>query len=171
MAREVIIRILAEQPVEPSADAGSDSTPSGNAPTPSANREKKKKAKNEEGTVEKLAKVYSMNQMAESILSNAEYYAGKYATNAENYKASDLIGNARSTINSFKSMWMTAASGFKAAGPIGAAVALSVGAAKQVVEYQKTYQQEAEKIVQNAYGNYFYGTRAGLVAGGHGTEN
>ena len=44
-------------------------------------------------------------------------------------------------------------------------------AATKIRGAMKEYENEAEKIVQNAYGNYFYGVRAGLVDGGHGTEN
>ena len=162
-ARQVIVTIVSEESREPSADA--DSTENG--PTPSG----KKKKKQEESKANLFA-MYLGKRVLTAIKDDSLYFAGKYFTATEDYKSQSLVSNASATIDTVMSAGFGIYAGVKVIGGFAGAVAgIAAVGLNLVRQTYKKYEGEAEKIVQNAYGNYFYGVRAGLVDGGHGTEN
>lgn len=161
MAKEVIIRVLGETEPSPSPTASS----SGN--TPKANAKEKKKEK----TASEMVMTYAANRVWQAVKSEAQYHMGKYFNLTEDYKGQMMVDNAATTIDMAMSMYTSIKVGMVMGGPVGAAVAVAANALTKTTSALHRYADEATKIIDNAYGNYFYGTRAGFVAGGHGTEN
>lgn len=170
MAREVIIRIIGEPQEYPSAS--NPSSPNGDNKKPKSNGKKK-----DEKALSHVMWAYLGKRAITAIKNESVYYAGKYFTATDNYKSQEMMNNAFDTIESVTSMGFAAFAGFKMfadtaiGGVAGGAIGLAVAAITKTAGALKSYEQEANKITENAYGNYFYGVRAGLVAGGHGTEN
>ena len=167
MAREVIIRILEERPSEPDPEAsdGGQSDPSRTG--------KSKKDK----TLSQLLTAYVGKRVWGIIKEEAKYFTGKYFAATENYKTQSLVDNALETIDFGMSTGFSMVAGAKmfegtALGAGGGALlaAAAVITQKTVTAFNR-YFDEAQKIINNTYGNYFYGERAGYVDGGHGTEN
>ena len=167
MAQTVIIRIIDETEFrEPTPTASS--TGDGNTPQPNT---KNKKSKEKEKDFRTTLYWAIGKRMVSVALDNAKYYAGKYYSMSENYMAQQAVENASNMISSFISIAGSAIAGGVAFGPWGAIAMAAIAVGNQVLGQVKAYESEVSKIVDNAYGNYFYGTRAGFVAGGHGTEN
>ena len=166
--RTVTIRIIsAEKPVpSPDADTSEAKTP---APDGSESSSSKKKKKKDPFNV---FVAYAWNKTWAQVKSFSKTYIGKYFDVSENYQAQQLMSNAATTIDDLSSVFMAAATGAKLLGPAGAVAGIVAGAAAVTIRQVNTqYTQSAISIIENAYGNYFYGRRAGLVDGGHGTEN
>ena len=163
MARQVVVRIVSERAAEPSPEGASEEK------KPSVKKEKKKK---EEPSVPSLLMAFMGKKVVTAIKDESLYFVGKYFTATENYKAQTLVSNASATIDSLMSIGFSLYAGATAIGGFAGVMAgMSVAAFNVGSQAFKKYENEAEKIVENAYGNYFYGVRAGLVDGGHGTEN
>lgn len=169
MAREVIIRILEERPLEPSADASAstDSEPSRGG----------KAGGKKEKTLSQLLTAYVGKRMWSVLKSEAKYFSGKYFNTTENYKMQSYVDNALETIDFGVSTGFSMAVGAKmfadtaigAAG--GALVAAAVVVGQKAVSTFNKFADETQRIINNTYGNYFYAERSGYVSGGHGTEN
>lgn len=161
MAREIVVRIINETEARPSADLSSE------------DGDKKKPKTDDSGSdFLKVMWAYLGKRIITRIKTEAMYYTGKYFDVTENYKASNLVDNASSTIDMATSLFVGAKVGTHVLGAgLGTGIGLAVTAIGMGVGAVKKYGEEAQKIAQNAYGNYFYGTRAGYVDGGHGTEN
>lgn len=168
MAREIVIRILEERSLapDPEADGGSASS----RPSESASEKKEK-------TLKQLMGAYIGKRVWNILKNEAKYFTGKYFSATENYKAQSYVDNTLDTIDFAVSTGFSMFAAGKlfadtAIGGVGG-MALAVGAAvvqKSVGAFNK-YSDEAQKIINNTYGNYFYAERSGYVAGGHGTEN
>lgn len=162
MAREIVVRIINETEARPSADLSSEDGD-------------KKKPKSDGGSGKDFLGImwsYLGKRVVTMIKNEAVYYTGKYFDVTENYKASNLVDNASSAIDMATSLFVGAKVGTHVLGAgIGTGIGLAITAIGMGVGAVKRYGEEAQKIAQNAYGNYFYGIRAGYVDGGHGTEN
>lgn len=156
--RIVTIRILSEESPVPSADAGSS-------------EKTKSKTKEPEKSATQIMAVYAARRTWEFVKREAVYYANKYIAATEDYKLQVNVQNATDTIDSAMNIGTAMLLGAKMGGAPGMVVAGTLTAAGQAVTKLNQFQDYSQKIVENAYGNYFYGTRAGLVTGGHGTEN
>lgn len=170
MAREVTIRIIGDS--QPSPNPSNPTPPNGNQNNPKNNGKKK-----DEKSLSEIMWAYLGKRALLAIKNEAVQYTGKYFNATDNYKGQEMMTNASDTIDSVMSMGFAAFAGYKMfastaiGGPWGAVIALAVSAVSKAHGAIKSYEQEANRITENAYGNYFYGVRAGLVAGGHGTEN
>lgn len=170
MAREVIIRIIGETEATPSA-----SNP--NSPKGKNNAVANNGKKSGDRSLSEIMWAYLGKRAIRAIKNEAVHYAGKYFSAADDYKKQEMVANASSTIDDVTSLGFAAFAGYKMfantaiGGPWGAVIGVAVTAVTKTAGAIKSYEQEAQKITENAYGNYFYGVRAGLVAGGHGTEN
>ena len=169
MSRSITITIINEASDElPSPDL---STQESAKAKPSADNEKKKK------TVGDLLKIYVGRRIYQSVKSTATTYMNKYFDAAENYHAATAVDNTMTTIDGIVDLWAGAMGAAKGFAMIGASAGVGFGLGAAAVAITKTisainqYASEAQNLVNSAYGNYFYGQRAGFVAGGHGTEN
>ena len=156
--RTITIRILSGgKPVPtPDADTSSENTPS---PNVSAGSENKKKS--ETGSTKKVLAAYVVGKVWNEVKALSKHYVGKYFDATENYTAQNLVTNASDTIDFGISLFKAGAVGMALGGPI-------VSKGFNVV---REFGDRAINLTNNAYGNYFYGRRAGYVDGGHGTEN
>lgn len=169
MSRSITITIINEASEDrPSPDLGSQDS---EKKKPSADNEKSKK------TVGDLLKIYVGRRIYQSVKSTATTYMNKYFDASENYHAATAVDNVVSTIDGVVDLWSGAKGAAKGFAMIGASAAVGFGLGLTAVALTKTisainqYASEAQNLVNSAYGNYFYGQRAGFVAGGHGTEN
>lgn len=168
--REVIVRIISEEQTEPTPVPQEDNS----APSPTA---KRKKNKEDDSDFGKVFAAYVGKRAWSNIKSSAQYFTGKYFTASENYRLQTNVDNAMDTIDfgvSTAFSMVAASKLFKdtAVGSAGGAViGLVVTALNKTIQTVRRFENETQKIMDNAYGNYFYGERAGYVAGGHGTEN
>lgn len=171
--RTITIRIISEdQSVAPSPDP-SDGASAKEIPSPKAsNSSSKEKSKS-------LFAELNIREKAKNLaIQEAEFYTGKYLSVTEDYRAETALQNVKNTINNafsiYASMKTVAALG-ASAGPYGAIAGAAIGAtmsiASKVQGEISKYSEAAQAIIDNAYGNYFYGERAGFVSGGYGTEN
>ena len=169
MPREVIVRIIDECEVSPVPTAAADEATYNN---PKANAKKK-----EEKTLGDILWAYVGKRVVNMIKDEAVYYVGKYLTATEDYKSQELVQNASTSIGYATSIGFSAKVGAKMFGETaigavgGGAIGIAIAAMGITISRSKAYSQEGQKITENAYGNYFHAERAGLVYGGHGTEN
>lgn len=111
------------------------------------------------------------------VKSEGQYQMGKYLNATENYRLQTSVTNAMDTIdfgvNATTNVFATATFFGKTTfgAGFGAIVGIAFTALQKGLQTVRTYEGESQKIIENAYGNYFYGERSGFVAGGHGTEN
>ena len=172
MAKEVIIRILYDESGEPNPEA----TPSSQDKQPQPSGKKAKKEKESQTTAQVFG-AYMAHRSWNFIKTEAKYYSNKYMIASEAYREQTLVENAVDTIDFAISTGMIVYAGAKtfAGTALGAAggglVALAVTAIAKTAQAIHRYADEAQRIAESAYGNYFYGVRAGFVDGGHGTEN
>ena len=172
MAKTVTIRIISDYQQEPSvqAEASSDSMPSVTATS-------KGKKKDEKKDPDKAFTVYMGRRAFALIKSEAQFHYNKVTSMAENYILEANLNNALQTVDMAHSVFSMWALGSKMGaetaigGAAGGAIGIAVAAIVQVAGAVRKMETQAQSIAQNAYGNYFYGERAGYVAGGHGTEN
>lgn len=173
MAREVVIRILSEQETVPSVTA----TPNANAqPSPNAKGSQKKGNKQDE-TFESVFLAYVGRKAWAMIRQQATYSANRYLQLTENYRMQTSVQNTMQVVDGITDMVMAGVVGAKlfrdtqVGAGAGAVIGMIVTAISATASAVQKYEDAAQRIVENAYGNYFYSERAGIVNGGHGTEN
>lgn len=169
MAREVIIRILEERPLEPSADASGSTT---SEPSRSGKAGGKK-----EKTLSQLLTSYVGKRVWGILKNEAKYFSGKYFNTTENYKMQSYVENTLDTIDFGVSTAFSMVVGSKLfentaiGGDAGAILGIAVAVGQKAVSTFNKFSDETQRIINNTYGNYFYAERSGYVSGGHGTEN
>lgn len=163
MAREVIIRIISEGgeslSPSPSANQGTKST----SPTVDADKAKSK--------ARTAFATYVTSQAVSQIISQGEYYFGKYLSSSDNYTLANMVSNAKKVVSAGSSLIASTIAGGVSFGPVGAALGFAFSAGNTVIQALDNYGSAIQNIHQQAYSNYFYGTRAGFVDGGRGTSN
>jgi len=161
MAREVIVRILNETEDIPHP------TTKGTVNGPKASAKRRSEGKDPTAWVS----TYAANKIWGAVKNEAVHFASKYIDATENYVARMMVDNATKTIDDFMGLAHAITTGAVMGGGIGAAVAAVLTVGAKAAQAFNTYADSSKSIIENAYGNYFYGTRAGFVAGGHDTEN
>ena len=165
-SRTITIRVISGEKPVPSPDASPSDTSTTPSPRASESSSKKKKK-----TGIDAVGTYMAKQVWEEIKSVSKTYTGKYFDATENYQVQALASNAAATIDGVVSLAHSFALGFRMWGFKGAFITTAINAGLKVAGAVGDYASSAQSIIENAYGNYFYGRRAGLVDGGHGTEN
>lgn len=171
--RTIEIRIVSQTSDSPSPDAKGDDTEVKN----DSNQDKKKNSKATTATY--LAASYITKNIVSEVITEAQYFYGKYATISEDYKGQTNVQNAMKTISMASSFTFSSLAGAKLGSTVGglpgAIVGAIVGAVTNVVKTVSTGMHGAadsiSQIRQQAYSNYFYGERAGYADGSQGTEN
>lgn len=162
MAREVIIRIISEGgeslSPSPSANQGTKST----SPTVDADKAKSK--------ARTAFATYVTSQAVSQIISQGEYYFGKYLASSDNYTLANMASNAKKVVSTGSSIISSTIAG-SVFGPVGAALGFAFSVGSTAISALDNYGSAIQSIHQQAYSNYFYGTRAGFVDGGRGTNN
>ena len=170
MARTITVRIIDETAANaiptPAGGSGIAAEPNPSGSTPSG----KKKNANEK-TMTEILWILAGKRIVNYVKSESMYYTGKYFNLTENYYGQTFVANATQTIEDNMAVATSAMMGLKMGGTVGAVVATVMSVAQKTLKALDNYAEEARKMAENAYGNYFYGERAGFVAGGHGTEN
>ena len=175
MARVVTIRIINDQTDVPSPSPDMAQAEKASQPVPSPANPKG--SSNKEDDSMKVIRTYIGNRIYHMVEAEARHVTGKYFAAAEEYSMQAFYDNASSTISFFKDSHdavlsagkVLAKAGMSASAATGVGIAFVV-AAKAIQTFNQ-YANEAQKLIESSYGNYFYGTRAGFVTGGHGTEN
>lgn len=170
--RTIEIKILSQMPDSPSPDAKDDDT----EVKPDTNQDAKKAKK--PTSMAYLAAAYITKNIVTEVISEAQYFYGKYASLTEDYKGQTNVQNAMKTVSMVSNLTFSALAGAKmgsVAGPYGAVAGAVVGAATSIVKAVTSGLRDAAdsiaQIRQQAYSNYFYGERAGYADGSQGTEN
>jgi len=161
MAREVIIRIISE---EGSVSASPSANQSAKASSPSTDASKSK------SKARTAFAAYVTSQAVSQIMSQGEYYFGKYLNSSDNYTLANMVSNAKTVVSSLSSIASATIAG-SVFGPVGAVLGFAFSAGSTVIQALDNYGSAIQNIHQQAYSNYFYGTRAGFVDGGRGTNN
>lgn len=164
--RTITIRIISEDQSAAPSPNPSDNEDGKWKPSPDASADSsKKKSKS------LFAKMHIASEAKNLVIQEAEYYTGKYFAVTEDYRAQTALQNAKTLISGSFGIAATTAAGFKLGGVPGAIIGATLSVAKQVKSAINTNYDSYQAIIENAYSNYFYGTRAGLASGGYGTEN
>lgn len=161
--KTVTIRILSDATEQTPIPNPSDSS----ANKPSSNASKKKKAENKSATLS----AYLARRAYYLVKSEATKVMNRYIDAAELYKTREVVDNAMTTIDYAVDLFTATKMGASIGGAVGAVAGFAVGATSIGVRKYDEFRSNAEQLVKSAYDNYFYGTRSGFVAGGHGTEN
>lgn len=164
--RTITIRIISEDRGAAPSPNPADNDDDGKNPNPDASSDSsKKKGKS------LFAKMHIADEAKNFVIQEAEYYAGKYLSVTEDYRAQTTLQNAKNTINGAFGLYASIAAGAKIGNVPGAIIGAAMAVSKQVQSAISANYDSYQAIIENAYSNYFYGTRAGLASGGHGTEN
>ncbi len=171
--RTITIRIISEDQKAAPSPVPSDNQSENDAPSPNAsNSSSKEKSKS------LFAQMHLASKAKDFVFQEAEYYTGKYLSVTEDYRMQTTLQNVKNTIQFGFSVYASAKAGAAlgaAAGPAGsvagAVIGTTMAVAQKVQSGISAYSDAAQAIVNNAYGNYFYGERAGFASGGYGTEN
>lgn len=174
--RKIIVQIVSnvvDKASSPSADAGGGS--GGNDESqPKADTTDKKKINATAGFAYQISRT-----VTSQVVSQANYYVGKYYSMTEDYKGQQ---NSQNTMKAISLVTGTASSavslgvlGGTAFGPVGAIVGATLGVAMSAVtnymNAKNEYNEAMLAIHENAYSNYFYSERAGYADGGRGTND
>jgi hypothetical protein len=164
--RTITIRIISEDQSAAPSPNPSDNEDGKGKPSPDASSDSsKKKSKS------LFAKMNVAEKAKNLVLQEAELYAGKYLATTEDYRAQTTLQNAKNLINGVSSIAVATISGAKVGGVPGAIIGATMATVNKVQSAISTNFDSCQAIIENAYSNYFYGTRAGLASGGYGTEN
>lgn len=171
--RTITIRIISEDQNAAPSPNPSDGASDKEAPSPKAsNSSSKEKSKS------LFAQLNIREKAKNLVIQEAEFYTGKYLSATEDYRAQTTLQNVKNTINGAFSIYASMKTGATlgaSAGPYGAIAGAAIGATMAIVSKvqgeMSKYSEAAQAVIENAYSNYFYGTRAGLASGGYGTEN
>lgn len=171
--RTITIRIISEDQNAAPSPVPSDNQQDNETPSPKASNSSSK-----EQSKSLFAQMHLANKAKDFIIQEAEYYTGKYLSVTEDYKMQNTLQNVKNTIQFGFSIYSSAKAGAAlgaAAGPAGSVAGAVIGAtmavAQKVQSAISTNYDSYQAIIENAYSNYFYGTRAGFASGGYGTEN
>lgn len=171
--RVITIKIIDEDQKAAPSPVPSDNQQGKETPSPKASNSSSK-----EQSKSLFAQMHLANKAKDFIVQEAEYYTGKYLSATEDYKMQTTLQNVKNTIQFGFSIYSSAKAGAAlgaAAGPAGSVAGAVIGATMAVAQKVQSgisaYTDAAQAIVDNAYGNYFYGERAGFASGGYGTEN
>ena len=167
--RNITVKIISETVQDsPSADNGADDN---KAPSPEADDKKKISAVN--SFASQITKT-----ITSEIVSDANYYMGRYYSMAEDYKGQQNNANTMKIINMTTGLASTSFRFGKlgaAFGPIGAVIGATIGVgvslARNYMSATKEYNNAMLAIQENAYSNYFYSERAGYIDGSRGTND
>lgn len=169
--KTVTIKILSDANEQTPTPNGSGANSDGSRPSPNAKKTKEQKSTAQMVTTFIARKAYY------AVKNNATQFIYKYFNASEMYKERVSVENAVSTIDSFVDIGTAAVGTAKlfsmvgASGVAGGVVGATVATAMKAIGTYQTLSNDAQKLIDSSYGNYFRATRAGFVAGGHDTEN
>ena len=152
-------------------------------PNPSASdngastKKKPKADSKEKKTPAETLAIYFARKAYYMAKAQATQFVNKYANASEMYKERADVQNVMSTIDfavdSFATVGGMASmfSNLGFSGPVGAIIGIALTAINKGISTFNEMSNNAQRVIDSAYGNYFNATRAGFVAGGHDTEN